>query len=84
MLFRSYEDVLPFFKKAENNETLKDDYHGTGGPLNVAEQRSPLPINEAFLKACEQAVTEEVVGKLSDNQRQSLRAGSAVVLASAR
>ena len=51
----SYEDVLPFFRKAENNERLKDDFHGTGGPLNVAEQPTPLPINEAFVQAGVQA-----------------------------
>jgi choline dehydrogenase len=51
----SYEDVLPFFKKAENNERGADDFHGTGGPLNVADQTDPSKLNEAFLKACEQA-----------------------------
>ncbi|MFO1159651.1 MAG: choline dehydrogenase [Reyranellaceae bacterium] len=51
----SYEDVLPFFKKAENNERGADHFHGVGGPLNVANQTDPLKINEAFLKACEQA-----------------------------
>src|SRR6185312_5241750 len=34
----SYEDVLPFFKKAENNERGADPFHGTGGPLKAAEQ----------------------------------------------
>ena len=33
----SYEDVLPFFRKAENNERGADKFHGTGGPLNVAD-----------------------------------------------
>jgi choline dehydrogenase len=51
----SYEDVLPFFRKAENNERGADPFHGTGGPLNVADQVDPSPLNEAFLKACEQA-----------------------------
>ena len=51
----SYGDVLPFFKKAENNERGGDDFHGAGGPLNVADQADPTPLNEAFLKACEQA-----------------------------
>ncbi|HKV16517.1 MAG TPA: GMC family oxidoreductase N-terminal domain-containing protein, partial [Reyranella sp.] len=51
----SYGDVLPFFKKAENNERGGDDFHGVGGPLNVADQADPTPLNEAFLKACEQA-----------------------------
>ncbi len=51
----SYEDVLPFFKKAENNERGGDDFHGAGGPLNVADQASPAKLNEAFLAACAQA-----------------------------
>jgi len=51
----SYNDVLPFFKKAENNERGGDEFHGTGGPLNVADQVEPSKINEGFLKACEQA-----------------------------
>ena len=51
----SYDDVLPYFKKAENNERGADEFHGTGGPLNVADQAAPLKINEAFLAACEQA-----------------------------
>jgi len=51
----SFDDVLPFFKKAENNERGASELHGVGGPLNVADQVSPLKINEAFLAACEQA-----------------------------
>ena len=51
----SYNDVLPYFKKAENNERGGDDFHGTGGPLNVAEQTDPARISEAFVKAAEQA-----------------------------
>jgi len=51
----AYEDVLPFFKKAENNERGGDNYHGAGGPLNVADQTDPASISEAFVKAAEQA-----------------------------
>jgi len=48
----SYDEVLPFFKRAENNETHgASAYHGAGGPLNVAELRSPSPLNQAFLQA---------------------------------
>lgn len=25
-------DVLPFFRQAEHNEKIRDDYHGQGGP----------------------------------------------------
>lgn len=48
----SYADVLPYFKKAENNETLNDEYHGQGGPLNVAEICDPSFLNDHFLDAC--------------------------------
>jgi choline dehydrogenase-like flavoprotein len=49
----SYQDVLPFFKKAEHNETHPDNaYHGSGGLQNVAEPRSPSPLNQLFLEAC--------------------------------
>ena len=37
----SYDEVLPYFKRSENNERLgADAYHGAGGPLNVAEIRA--------------------------------------------
>ena len=49
----SYQDVLPYFKKAENNECFgANDYRGVGGPLNVSFLRSPSPLNNAFMKAC--------------------------------
>ena len=49
----SYEEVLPLFKRAENNERHRDDpFHGTGGPLNVADLVSPSQgIGEAFVRA---------------------------------
>ncbi len=47
----SYSDVLSFFRKSEHNERHKNKYHGVEGPLNVAEQRFPLPLNNAFIKA---------------------------------
>ena len=49
----SYKECLPYFKKAENNEQHKDDYHGQGGPLNVANLRSPSRMIERYLDACE-------------------------------
>ena len=44
----SYDDVLPYFKKAENQERGEDDWHGVGGPLNVADLRYKNPLSEAF------------------------------------
>ncbi len=50
----SYRDVLPYFKRAENNERGADDYHGTGGPLNVADLRANMPISDVFMDAAMQ------------------------------
>lgn len=47
----SFEDVLPFFKRAEGNERGPCKWHGADGPLQVAEQRSPRRITEDFVRA---------------------------------
>jgi choline dehydrogenase-like flavoprotein len=47
----SYDDVLPLFKRAENNEEFKDDFHGQGGPLNVTYPRHQSPLTNLFLEA---------------------------------
>ena len=47
----SYDDVLPYFKKAEHQERGEDDWHGVGGPLNVADLRYKNPLSDAFLEA---------------------------------
>jgi len=46
-----YDDVLPYFKRAENNERGADEFHGAGGPLHVADLRSPNPLSRAFVEA---------------------------------
>lgn len=51
----SYDEVLPYFKKAENNERGADAYHGTGGPLNVKDLTSPNRYGPVFVKAAQQA-----------------------------
>lgn len=50
----SFADVLPYFKRAEGNERLNGALHGSDGPLNVADQVSPNPLNQVFLAACDQ------------------------------
>ncbi|WP_276250117.1 GMC family oxidoreductase [Haloarcula rara] len=47
----AYEDVLDYFKRAEHNERGSSEYHGTGGPRNVADQQSPNVLSEAFVEA---------------------------------
>jgi choline dehydrogenase len=51
----SYDDVLPLFKRSENNERGGDPYHGTGGGLNVADLRSPNVVSQAILAAAIQS-----------------------------
>ena len=51
----AWSDVLPYFKKAEHNERGADDYHGTGGPLNVMDLRSPNRFGPVFVEAGVQA-----------------------------
>ena len=48
----SYEDVLPYFKKSEDQERGANEYHGAGGPLKVANMRFSRPICDSFVDAC--------------------------------
>ncbi|MCB0978755.1 MAG: GMC family oxidoreductase N-terminal domain-containing protein [Acidimicrobiales bacterium] len=49
-----YDDVLPFFKRSECNAIHRDSpYHGVDGPLHVTNLRSPSPLNDVFLEACQ-------------------------------
>ena len=50
-----YEDVLPYFRKAENNERFVDAYHAQGGPVNVADQTQYNPLTKAFVRAAQEA-----------------------------
>jgi choline dehydrogenase len=51
----SYADVLPLFKRAENHERGANAYHGVGGPLNVADLRSPNLLTGVYVKAAVEA-----------------------------
>jgi len=48
-----YADVLPYFRKAEDNQRWANEYHGTGGPLCVSDPSEPHPLCEAFFAAAE-------------------------------
>src|SRR5580704_10078521 len=50
----AFQDVLPYFRLAEDQERGADDLHGTGGPLSVSNVCEPHPLCEAFLDAAEQ------------------------------
>lgn len=49
----SYREVLPFFRLAETNETLDDEFHGRSGPLNVMNAPHDSPLNQAWLEAAQ-------------------------------
>ena len=51
----SHADVLPFFKKAENQERGADAHHGGDGPLRVSDIRDEREICNAFIDAAVQA-----------------------------
>jgi choline dehydrogenase-like flavoprotein len=50
----SYADVLPYFKRAENNADFDGEYHGKSGPLRVNRSRSDNPVQQMFLQAAQE------------------------------
>lgn len=50
-----FSDVLPYFKKSENQERGASEYHGASGPLCVSDLRTVNPLSEAFVAAGEEA-----------------------------
>ena len=50
-----WNDVLPYFRRAEHNERGADPFHGAAGPLNVMDLRSPNRFGPAFVQAAVQA-----------------------------
>jgi choline dehydrogenase len=46
-----FADVLPYFKKSENQQHGSSEYHGAGGPLHVSDLRCVNPLSEAFVEA---------------------------------
>jgi len=50
-----FDDVLPYFRRAEDQERGADELHGVGGPLSVSDVCEPHPLCEAFIAAAEQS-----------------------------
>ncbi|NBB51193.1 choline dehydrogenase [Rhizobium sp. CRIBSB] len=84
----AFDDVLPFFIKAEDQARGADDFHGEGGPLPVSDQTEPHPLCDAFIEAAGQAGhpinpdfngrTQEGAGYYQTTSRRGLRVSSAV------
>jgi choline dehydrogenase len=51
----SFADVLPYFRRAENNERGGDEFHGDEGPLRVSSGHSAAPLFRSFIEAGKQA-----------------------------
>jgi choline dehydrogenase-like flavoprotein len=47
----SWREVLPYFTRSENNENVRDRWHGQGGPINVRHMDNPNPLNAVFSEA---------------------------------
>ena len=84
----SYREVLPYFKRAENNQRYANDYHGYGGPLGVSNPIAPLPICEAYFQAAQEmgipfnpdfnGASQEGVGYYQLTQKDAKRSSAAV------
>ena len=83
-----YDDVLPYFKKSEDNERGEDAFHGSGGPLPVREGRAMSPIADVFVEAAAQAghernpdfngARQEGFGRYQVTQENGMRASTSV------
>ena len=82
-----YDQVLPYFKRSEDNERGGDAYHGVGGPMSVSDSRSMHALVDTMLEAARQAgheqnpdfngARQEGVGRFQLTQRDGLRWSSA-------
>ena len=50
----SYDDVLPYFRRAEDQEHGADEFHGAGGPLSVSDLRTDHPLHDAFIAGAQE------------------------------
>ncbi|MFT5112336.1 MAG: choline dehydrogenase [Parasphingorhabdus sp.] len=79
----SYNDILPYFKKSEDQQRGADEWHGVGGPQKVSDLRLRRPIAENFIKAATEVgipfnedyngATQEGVGYFQQTAYKGLR-----------
>jgi choline dehydrogenase len=84
----AWEDLFPYFLKSEDNERGASEWHGTGGPLPISDQRSGNAITPAFVEAGAEAglvrnedfngAEQDGVGMYQLTQRGGMRASAAV------
>nr|WP_325168776.1 GMC family oxidoreductase N-terminal domain-containing protein [Paracoccus caeni] len=84
----SYDDILPYFRKSEDNDSFDDHFHAQGGPLGVSKPRAPLPICDAYFRAAAElgipfnpdmnGAAQEGVGFYQLTQRHARRSSTSV------
>src|SRR3954451_25246784 len=50
-----WSDVLPYFLKAEDNQRGQSEFHGSGGPVRIEDERSPRKLTARFMAAAQKA-----------------------------
>jgi choline dehydrogenase-like flavoprotein len=83
----SYDEILPYFKRSEDNIRFADGFHGCGGPLKVSDP-VPHPLTSAFVRAAQEAgfpfnpdfngATQEGFGYYQTTNRNGRRCSAAV------
>jgi choline dehydrogenase len=63
-----WDDVLPYFRKSQNQERGACDLHAVGGPLNVADMRDGHAVSQLLIDACHQAGIPRIVDLNGEQQ----------------
>lgn len=50
----SWKEVLPYFKRLQDQGRGASDAHGVGGPIPTTDRRDPNPLSLAFVEACKE------------------------------
>lgn len=50
----SFDEIRPYFLRAEGNTILSGDWHGTEGPHGVSNLADPQPMTRAFIRSCQE------------------------------
>jgi choline dehydrogenase len=83
-----YDDVLPYFRRSEDNDRLCDEFHAQGGPLGVSDSRAATPCVDTMIAAALAAgipatedfngARQEGVGRTQSTTRNGRRCSAAV------
>ena len=82
----SYDEVLPYFRRAEHNEMFDDEFHGQDGPLNVSKIRHKNSFTDGFVEAASKVhnfnpdfngAEQEGVGYYQTTQKNGQRCSAA-------